>query len=103
MKEVENCELPLARKQILEEVKLTAIGSEEEREKQRLDVVGGEVSYAELLKGKKISYDGGKGKSVVNVMRKFTSNNDDVVWASKDVLGRVLNEEFIPSMQQKHY
>jgi len=30
-KEVENCKLPLAREQILEEVKLTTIGSEEER------------------------------------------------------------------------
>lgn len=104
MNVVENCELPLARKQILDEVKLIAVGSEEEREKQSLNVVGGgEVSYAEILKGKKISHDGGpdKGKSVVNVLRKFTSDNDDVVWASKGALARVLNGEFIPSVQQK--
>jgi len=46
-----------------------------------MNVVGGEVSYAKLFKGKKSSHDSGttKGNSVANVMRKFTSDNDDIV------------------------
>ena len=91
--EVENKELVLARKQALEKVKLNAKGSEEEREKLRLSVVSGETSYADLVKGKKISHDCGVDnvKRDVNVMRKFNSDNDDVVWASKGVMARVLN------------
>jgi len=38
---------------------------------------------------------------VQNVTRNFLSNNEDVVWASKAALARVLNGDYIPIVQQK--
>ena len=98
---MENKELVLARKQVLEMVKLSAKCSEEEREKLRLSVVSGETSYVDLIKGKKISHDCGVDnvKHDMNVMRKFNSDNDDVVWASKGAMARVLNGDYIPIVQ----
>lgn len=69
-------EMVLARKHALEQVKLNAKGSEKEREQERL---------------------GGEAK----VTRKFHSDNEDVVWASKGALAKVLNGDFIPIVQQK--
>ncbi|KEH38026.1 RNA recognition motif [Medicago truncatula] len=83
--DTEKEEMVLARKQALEQVKLNAKGSEEEREKVHLIVVVGDISYADFFKEKKISHFGHASK--VNggaiVTRKFHSDNDDVVWASK--------------------
>jgi hypothetical protein len=71
-------------------------GREEEREKARLSaVVVGDISCS--VKDKKNSHVGGGA----NVTRKFSSNNEDVVWASKGVFARVLNGDYIPIVQQK--
>ena len=86
----------LARKQTLEQVKLNAKGSEEEREKAQLSVVvAGDISCS--VKDKNYNHVAGGA----NVTRKFLSDNEDVVWASKGVFARVLNGDYIPIVQQK--
>jgi len=92
-------EMVLARKHALEQVKLNAKGSEEEREQVRLSGVVGDIFFKE----KNTSNVGDASKVIgeANVTRKFHSDNEDVVWASKGALAKVLNGDFIPIVQQK--
>lgn len=88
--------MALARKQTLEQVKLNAKVSEEERAQVRLSTVAGGISDSDFFKEKKFNHGGG-----ANVICKFLSDNEDVVWARKGVLARVLNGDYIPIVQQK--
>ena len=101
--DTEKEDMALAIKQALEQVKLNAKGSEEEREHVRLGAVVGDISYADFFKEKEISHVGDASKLIggTNVTRKFHSDNEDVVWESKGALARVLNGNFIPIVQQK--
>jgi len=96
-------EMALARKHALEQVKLNAKDSEEEREQVRLSAAIGDIPYADFFKEKKISHVGDAPNVIggANVTRNFHYDNDDVVWTSKGALARVLNGDFIPIVQQK--
>ncbi|KEH26001.1 RNA recognition motif [Medicago truncatula] len=101
--ESEKEEMVLVRKHALEQVKLNAKGSEEEREQVRLSGVAGDIPYANFFKEKHTSHvsDAPKVIGEANVTRKFHSDNEDVVWASKEALAKLLNGQFIPIVQQK--
>ncbi|AES70132.1 DUF4283 domain protein [Medicago truncatula] len=96
-------EMALARKRALEQVKLNAKGSEEEREQVRLSGGAGVIPYANFFKEKNNSHVGDAPKVIgeAKVTRKYHSDNEDVVWASKGALATVLNGDFIPIVQQK--
>jgi len=95
--------MALARKRALEQVKLNAMGSEEEREQVRLSGVAGDTPYINFFTEHKTSNVGTTLKVIgkANVTRKFHSDNEDVIWASKGALAKVRNGDFIPLVQQK--
>jgi len=101
--ELEKEDMALARKRALEQVKLNAMGSEEEREQVRLSGVAGDTPYVNFFTENKTSNVGTTPKVIgkANVTRKFHSDNEDVIWASKGALAKVRNGDFIPIVQQK--